>query len=68
MIFKQENHNHGGIGFIGVLQVLFIALKLCGVIDWGWVFVMMPFIAYTSIIIIAILLLLGVRLWAERKS
>jgi hypothetical protein len=29
-------------GFLGVLTILFIALKLCGLISWGWLWVMAP--------------------------
>lgn len=32
----------GGIGFFGVLAILFITLKLCGVIDWSWWWVTCP--------------------------
>lgn len=32
-----------GIGFSGLLTVLFIALKLTGVITWSWLWVLSPF-------------------------
>ena len=32
----------GGIGFFGLLTVLFIALKLTGVIGWSWWWVLLP--------------------------
>lgn len=32
----------GGIGFFGLLTILFIALKLCNVIAWGWAWVFAP--------------------------
>jgi hypothetical protein len=32
----------GGIGFLGCLQIVFIILKLCHVIDWRWVIVLIP--------------------------
>ncbi len=31
-----------GTGFCGLLGLLFIALKLCGVIDWSWLWVLAP--------------------------
>lgn len=34
---------HGGIGVTGLLGVLFVALKLTGVIDWSWWWVTTPF-------------------------
>ena len=32
----------GGIGFTGALQIAFIVLKLCKVINWSWVWVLTP--------------------------
>lgn len=32
----------GGIGFTGLLTVLFIGLKLTGYITWSWVWVLSP--------------------------
>ena len=37
---KAEN---GGITFAGLLQVLFIGLKLAHIIDWPWIWVLSPF-------------------------
>jgi hypothetical protein len=30
------------IGFLGALAILFIALKLCGVVAWSWLWVLAP--------------------------
>lgn len=41
----MENNNTaagGGIGFVGLLTIVFIVLKLCGVINWSWVWVLSP--------------------------
>lgn len=32
----------GGIGFLGVLAIAFIVLKLLGVIKWSWLWVLSP--------------------------
>lgn len=32
----------GGVTFVGLLQVAFIVLKLCKVINWSWVWVLSP--------------------------
>ena len=32
----------GGIGFTGTLTIVFIVLKLTGVIDWAWKWVLCP--------------------------
>jgi len=32
----------GGIGFCGLLTIVFITLKLLGVINWSWLWVLSP--------------------------
>lgn len=41
---KSTNTNvaRGGLSFLDLLAILFIALKLCGVITWPWVWVLAP--------------------------
>lgn len=36
------NNGNRGIGFSGLLTILFIGLKLTGQIDWPWVWVLSP--------------------------
>lgn len=39
---SDSNVQSGGIGFGGLLAVLFIGLKLTGHITWSWVWVLSP--------------------------
>lgn len=39
---KQTTYSGGGIGFGGLLAIVFITLKLCGVISWSWLWVLSP--------------------------
>lgn len=42
---KSSNNNttvSSGIGFSGLLTIVFIVLKLCGVINWSWIWVFSP--------------------------
>ena len=43
-----------GTIFVLLLQLAFIILKLCNVITWSWVLVLMPLIVWASITIILI--------------
>lgn len=45
-----------GIGFSGLLTIVFITLKLCKVINWSWVWVLSP-IWISMIITIMIILI-----------
>ena len=38
----NNNKASAGIGFNGLLTLLFIGLKLCGVISWSWLWVLSP--------------------------
>lgn len=38
----MNNRKSGGIGLHTVLTLIFIVLKLVGVIDWKWVWVLSP--------------------------
>ena len=38
----HENSSSAGVGFTGLLQLVFIVLKLCGVIKWSWLWVLAP--------------------------
>ena len=52
-----------GIGFVGVLQIAFIVLKLCKVITWSWWVIFLPAIISTGILILYIVFLLLVNRW-----
>ena len=51
----------GGIGFLGILGLIFIVLKLCHVIDWPWLWVLAPIwgsvVVSVLIFIIAVIIL-----------
>lgn len=38
----SSSSSSGGIGFVGLLTILFIALKLTNYIDWSWWWVLSP--------------------------
>lgn len=39
---KNAKTTTTSIGLLGVLQIIFIVLKLCGLIDWSWWKVFIP--------------------------
>ena len=38
----NKSTSSSGIGFFGLLAILFIALKLTGIITWSWLWVLAP--------------------------
>ena len=52
---SDSKGSSGGVGFVGLLAILFIALKLTGHIQWSWLWVLSP-IWITALIIVALVL------------
>ena len=55
----MENSSSGGIGFLGLLAIVFITLKLVGTITWSWWWVLAP-IWISWVIFLVIMLIVGV--------
>ena len=49
----------GGIGFVGLLTIAFIVLRLCGIINWSWIWVLSP-IWISAALVVGILLIAGI--------
>ena len=65
----NENTSKGGIGFTGLLQIAFIVLKLCGVIDWSWWMVLSPILLCCLVAVVTVLVGIGIGLVkAARKK
>jgi hypothetical protein len=56
---NNSSSSSSGIGFGGLLTILFIGLKLTGHIDWSWWWVLSP-IWITIGIVIIILIIVGI--------
>lgn len=67
---NNNNGTSGGVGFVGLLTITFIILKLCKVIDWSWVWVLSPlWILLTLIVVIAtIVIIIGLQLNNKKQK
>lgn len=50
---KSSSSRGGGVGFVGLLTILFIGLKLTNFIDWSWWWVLSP-IWITALVVLLI--------------
>lgn len=52
MAYKNEPvvYTVSSVGFLDLLTLLFIGLKLCGVINWSWWWVLSPFLFQFGIV------------------
>lgn len=58
--YNDSGSSSAGIGFVGLLAIVFIALKLCHVINWSWLWVLSPIWISTVIVILFIVVLVAV--------
>ncbi len=72
---NQTKTSGNGIGFLGLLAIVFITLKLCNVINWSWWWVTTPlwggvalYLGIASIAIIGWLIATVVRSVMKRKK
>lgn len=58
-----------GIGFASLLTIVFIVLKLIGVIDWSWIWVLAPLWISVALTVVLLLIIGAVTLvFASLKS
>lgn len=56
---ENKTSVNGGIGFVGLLTIAFIVLKLVGVIAWSWVWVLSPLWISAVIYVVIIVAIFG---------
>lgn len=72
---SRDNPPPAGIGFLGVLTLIFITLKLTGHITWPWVWVLspiwLPIVLVLGLVLLAMLVLAifptAIALFVRRK-
>jgi hypothetical protein len=55
----SSSSERGSIGFCGLLAILFIGLKLGGVIDWSWWWVLAPIWVPFALIVVVFIVGVG---------
>lgn len=63
---NKGNSAGGGMGICSVLTIVFIVLKLNGVIDWKWVWVLAPTLIPLALVVVCFLIL-GIISYVENK-
>lgn len=55
-----------GVGFFGLLAIIFITLKLIGIIDWSWIWVLAPLWCPPVLAVVGILLLAVIAYFTDK--
>jgi len=62
----NEKTTNSGIGFVGLLQIMFIGLKMADFIDWSWFWVFSPFIFIGLMVILEVIILLIISFFRSK--
>ena len=60
-----NNSQSGGIGFLGLLCIVFIVLKLTNVIAWSWWWVLAPMWIPLAILAACLIVILILKLFSK---
>ena len=63
---EKQNNNSSGLGLLGVVQIVFIILKLFNLINWTWVQVFIPIFIGIGLTIIALIIVFAVLFFNNR--
>lgn len=64
---SESKSNNGGIGFVGLLTILFIGLKLTGYITWSWWWVLSPlWISFAAAMVFIVIVLIVAAIFDKK--
>ena len=64
---SNNSNSSRGVGLLGVLQIVFIVLKLCDLIKWRWMVVLIPLWISIGLTLVGLLIFMGVYLWGRKN-
>jgi hypothetical protein len=67
MTNQNKSSSGGGICLSGLLGITFVTLKLCGVIQWSWWYVTLPFWGGFALLFVILLLCIIAQSLSKRK-
>lgn len=65
---SNRNSSSSGIGICGVLTIVFVVLKLVGVINWSWLWVLCPLWIEILLTIIVLVIIAIIDNKARKKT
>ena len=64
---SNNSNSNQGVGLLGILQIIFIVLKLCDLIKWRWLVVLIPLWISIGLTLVGLLIFMGVYLWGRKN-
>lgn len=65
---RRNSNSSSGMGILGVLQIVFLVLKLTGLITWSWLVVLIPLWISLGILVIFLICVFVVALHYRWKK
>lgn len=65
---SNNNSSSNGIGFAGLLTIVFITLKLIGKIDWSWWWILSPIWITAAFVLLCVVVWVVIALIIESKK
>ncbi len=62
----KSSSSSSGIGFVGLLTIAFIVLRLLGKINWSWWWVLSPLWIVAGIVILVVVVIAALAVLANR--
>lgn len=63
----QNSNSQNGVGFTGLLTIVFVVLKLCKVITWSWWWVVSPLWISALLVILVLFIVLIFSVITSKK-
>lgn len=63
---SNSSSSSGGIGFVGLLTIVFIVLKLMDVITWSWWWVLSPIWISWALVLLIVGTIFVLHIFSER--
>ena len=63
---SSSSSSSKGIGFVGLLTIAFIVLKLVGVINWSWLWVLSPIWISIILYVLIVVVIIGFFKWLSK--
>ena len=65
---KNSSSSSSGLGFVGALTILFVALRLLEKIDWSWWWVLSPIWISTGLVVLFLTIAVLLVAWREHRK
>lgn len=64
----HNSKNHKGIGLLTVIGIVFVILKLCGVVKWSWIWLLYPFVVGVIGTILPLIIVFVMKAMIEKSN